>query len=214
MMKINTNVINRIRYTAYAPAYDWAAQVLDASRKKAIGKLEVKTGEKVLMVGAGTGLDLDHLPVGCHITATDITPSMVRRTRKRNIKLGHHLTAEVRDGHHTGYPDNCFDVVILHLILAVIPNPVQALCEAERVLKPGGRISVYDKFVPRNQKPSFVRRFFNLFTNLLFSNITRSFELLVSHTSLEVVSDENADLGGAFRIILLKKSEQNERIES
>jgi phosphatidylethanolamine/phosphatidyl-N-methylethanolamine N-methyltransferase len=206
MMNVNTNTINRIRYTAYAPAYDFAASVLEASRKRAIEQLNVRSGQTVLIVGAGTGLDLEYLPFGCHITTTDITPSMVRRILKRNERLKHNLVAEVGDGHHTGYPDNSFDVVVLHLILAVIPNPVQAICEAERVVKPGGLISVYDKFVPKNRKASLLRRFFNLFTNLFFSNITRSFERLLEQTSLEVVHDEKADLGGTFRIILLKKT--------
>ena len=205
MMKVNTNRLNKIRYTLYAPIYDWAAKILESSREKAIRQLAVKATDKVLIVGAGTGMDLNYLPKGCTITATDITPAMVHQITIRNKSLGHRLNAMVMDGQQLALPDESFDVVILHLILAVIPDPVKTIKEAERVLKRGGKISVFDKFVPANREPSLQRKFFNLFTNFFFSNITRSFEKIVAHTRLKVVSDQPADLGGLFRIILLRK---------
>ena len=204
-MAVNTNQLNIFRYTLYEPIYDWAAKILDRSRKRSIQQLNVQPLEKVLIVGAGTGMDLDHLPHGCVITATDITPAMVRRINSRNLKLNHQLEAMVMDGQNLNFENVSFDKVILHLILSVIPNPIKTIREAERVLKPGGRIAIYDKFVHPNKKASNTRKFFNLFTNLFFSNITRNFETIISHTSLKIVSDQKADLGGNFRIILLEK---------
>jgi len=205
-MPYNSNRLNVIRYTLYAPAYSWSAKVLEGSRARSIEKLDVQAGEKVLIVGAGTGNDLDHLPTGCRITATDITPAMVRRIEKRNKTLNHQLEALVMDGHKHPYNNNTFDKIILHLILTVIPNPVKALQEAERLLKPGGRIVVFDKFIPNGKKASLVRKFFNLFTIVLFSSLTLNFEQILSHTRLRVVSDDKADLKGYFRIILLEKA--------
>jgi phosphatidylethanolamine/phosphatidyl-N-methylethanolamine N-methyltransferase len=204
-MKVNTNRLNKFRYTLYAPGYDLVARLLNRSRQRSITLLDVQSGEKVLIVGAGTGLDLLCMPVGCEIFATDITPAMVRSVEKRNKNFGHNLHTSVMDGQKLIFPENMFDKVILHLILAVIPDPVQTLREAERVLKPGGRIAVYDKFVPQGVSPSRLRRFANLFTNLLFSNITRNAESIIAATDLQVVHDETADLGGMFRIILLEK---------
>lgn len=204
-LQLNTNRLNIFRYSLYAPAYDWAASILNHSRKHSLEQLQVKKGDKVLMVGAGTGMDLYYLPVGCELVATDITPAMVRRIKKKNEHLQHDLQALVMDGQQLEYPDEHFDKIILHLILSVIPDPVKTIREAERVLKPGGRITVYDKFVRPLQRASLLRRFFNLFTSVLFSNITCRFETIISHTSLKVLSDHKADLGGNFRIILLEK---------
>lgn len=203
-MKINTNTWNRIRYTLYAPGYDLAGKIFDSSRKKAISKLGIKEGDKVLIVGAGTGLDLEFMPSGCHITATDITPSMVEYTRKRNEKLNLNLTAMVMDGQKLQFPDNTFDKVILHLILAVIPEPHACIREAERVLKAGGNISVFDKFVPQGKQVSWVRKLLNPVATFFFTDVTRSFETIVSHTGLTIKTD-TTEFKGLFRSIILEK---------
>ena len=204
-MKINTNLLNKLRYTLYAPAYNWPAKLLDTSRKKAIAQLNPLSGEKILIVGGGTGMDLDYLPLGCIITATDITPAMIRQIEKRNRRLKHQLKVQVMDGQRLSFENETFDKIILHLIVSVIPDPILTVLETERVLKPGGKISVYDKFVHKNNQPSLLRKTLNLFTNLFFSDITRSFEQIVTQTQLKVISDEPADFGGNFRIILLEK---------
>jgi ubiquinone/menaquinone biosynthesis C-methylase UbiE len=204
-MPYNSNRLNVIRYSLYAPTYSWSARVLEQSRKISLETLGVQPGEKVLIIGAGTGNDLDHLPAGSQITATDITPAMVKRIKKRNSKLNHQLETLVMDGQNLHFEKETFDKVILHLILTVIPNPAKALKETERLLKPGGRVVVFDKFIPNGKKASLVRRFFNFFTSFLFSSLTLNFENILTHTKLKVISDKKANLDGYFRIILLEK---------
>lgn len=189
----------------YAPAYDRAASVLESSRKLSIDGLNVQKGQNILIVGAGTGMDLNYLPKGCKIIATDITTAMVKRIKTRNEKLGHNLEAMVMDGQKLEFADKTFDIVILHLILAVIPDPYKTIIEAERVLKPGGQIAVFDKFIAQDQQPSIIRKILNLFTYFFFSNINRKFEDLLAVTQLTRIKDQKANLGGLFRIILLKK---------
>ena len=111
----------------------------------------------------------------------------------------------VMDGQSLDFENESFDKVILHLIIAVIPDPIVCIKEAERVLKPGGQIALFDKFVPKGQKVSLLRRATNGLTNLLFSDITRSFESIVSQTNLVALTDEDAGFNGNFRIILLEK---------
>jgi len=204
-MSINTNRWNRIRYTLYAPIYDLIAGYFKASRKKSIEALHIQTGERILIVGAGTGLDLEFFPQECEIVATDITPAMIERLKKRNSHLKRNVDAKVMDGQNLEFPDGSFDKVILHLILAVIPDPIACIKEAERVLQSGGQITVFDKFVKKDLKASIFRKFINLFTASLFSDITRSIESIVQETDLTIVTDEDANFYGNFRILLLKK---------
>jgi ubiquinone/menaquinone biosynthesis C-methylase UbiE len=89
--------------------------------------------------------------------------------------------------------------------LAVIPNPNKCILEAERVLKHGGQIAVFDKFLPKNRELSSIRKITNIFSNLFFSDITRSFESIVGITKLTLLSDKNAGFKGNFRIIKLTK---------
>jgi len=204
-MKINTNTWNKIRYTLYTPGYDLVANLLKGSRKKAIEALNIKEGSRILIIGAGTGLDLEFLPINCEILATDITPSMVARIKRRNKSLKRNVEARVMDGQSLEFQDESFDIIILHLILAVIPDSVKCIKESERVLKPGGQISIYDKFVPKNMKVSLTRKIANLFTNLIASDITRDFETILDNSELKILSDIDADFNGYFRIIKLTK---------
>jgi len=206
-MKVNTNNWNIIRYTLYTPGYNLIARLFNESRKKSIDSLELTPGDNVLIIGAGTGLDLEFIPKYCKVTATDITPSMVERIRKNTLKESDDVQAIVMDGHCLRFHDSSFDAIVLHLILAVIPDPVMCLQEAERVLKTGGKITVFDKFLPNERKVSRLRRVANVFTNILFSDITRDFESIVQKSGLTVLSDVDADFGGNFRIIKLTKNQ-------
>jgi len=204
-MKINTNRWNKIRYTLYTPGYDKLANYFRESRKKSIDSLNIQPGDKILIVGAGTGLDLEFLPPNCEIIATDITPSMIEEIKKRNKTYNLIVQASVMDGQKLAFEDNTFDKIILHLILAVIPNPIACMKESERVLKPGGQIAVFDKFVPKGGKISNLRKFANVFSNVLFTDLTRHFEPIVEQTELAVTADLGADFHGNFRLIKLIK---------
>ncbi len=202
-MKINTNHWNKIRYTFYTPIYNVISTLFRNSRLKSIQSLNLKENDKVLLVGAGTGLDLPYLPEYCKIVATDITPSMIayidRNSKNKNLKT------MVMDGQVLTFPDHTFDAIILHLILAVIPDPIACILECERVLKPNGAIVVFDKFVPSNKEITLLRKFVNIFSSFLFSDITRNFESILSQTQLTLASDLPADFNGNFRLIKLTK---------
>ncbi len=205
MTKLNAVSWNRVRYTIYAPIYNWAVKFANNSRKNSIASLNLDGTESILIVGAGTGLDLDYIPSSCKITATDITPAMVHKIQQRAELLNKDVKSEVMDGQKLFYDDKTFDIVILHLILAVIPDPIACINEVERVLKPEGKIAVYDKFVKTGLSISLLRKIINSITSILATDITRSLESIIENTSLKVVSDVSADFGGNFRRIILKK---------
>jgi hypothetical protein len=66
---------------------------------------------------------------------------------------------------------------------------------------------VMDKFLGATARPSWPRRLANLAAGVLFTEINRRFEHILSEAQapLEVVSDEPAAGGGLFRIIVLRK---------
>lgn len=203
-MRINTNRWNRIRYRLIAPLYDRIVR-FGATRKRSIALLGLESGERVLISGAGTGADLPYIPDGVEVVAVDLTPAMVERTRARAERLGRPVLAEVMDAQALDLPAESFDAVILHLIVAVAPDGRKVVAEAARVLRPGGRAVIFDKFAPEGRRPSLIRRIANLFANVVATDITRQLEPLVQGTGLEIVHRESAVRGGLFEIALLRK---------
>ncbi|WP_434656299.1 class I SAM-dependent methyltransferase [Chromobacterium violaceum] len=196
---------NRWRYDLYAPVYDKVAQGFARHRRRAIGLLNPQPDERVLLVGAGTGLDLDFLVRCRRVAAIDIAPAMLARLRERAGTLGMEVDARVMDGQRLDFPDGSFDAVALHLVLAVIPDPRACLLEVERVLKPGGRVVVFDKFLADGKRPPLWRRAGNALARAVATDINRRLGDIVAVTKLQPFHDEDAGFGGFLRIVLLRK---------
>jgi phosphatidylethanolamine/phosphatidyl-N-methylethanolamine N-methyltransferase len=197
---------NRVRYTAYAPAYDLAVAHLplfQRGRRRSLALADFRRGERVLMVAGGTGLDLAYLPDGIDVIATDVTPAMVTRMAMRAQALREagrdlQVRTQVMDAARLTLPDESVDGVILHLALAVVPDPVAAIREAARVLRPGGRIAVFDKFLPDGERPSLRRRIAAVVMRLVATDLNRQLGPLLKAAGLRVVASEAIGLGGMF----------------
>ena len=193
---------NRTRYQLYAPIYDAVARPLERGRKRAVGRLDLKSGYRVLILGVGTGSDLDYLPGDVEVTAVDAAPAMVRRTRERAGALGREVDVRLGDAQALSFGDNTFDAVLLHLILSVVPDPQAVAKESARVLAPGGQVSIYDKFVPEDKGPSLARRALNPVARFLFSDLTRRLDPMLAQAGLEVAGIRESALGGLYTIAL------------
>jgi phosphatidylethanolamine/phosphatidyl-N-methylethanolamine N-methyltransferase len=192
------------RYAIWSPVYDLVVRPFAPARRRAIDLLNLQRGERVLIPGVGTGADLPLIPPGVDVTGTDLTPAMLRRARAHE-RPG--VALRVMDAAALDFPDGSFDVVILNLILAVMAEPVRGLSEAARVLRPGGRMVVFDKFLADDATASLARRASNVVTSFLFTDINRRFGdiLEAGGSGLEVLRQEEAGLHGLYRIVLLRK---------
>jgi ubiquinone/menaquinone biosynthesis C-methylase UbiE len=198
---------NRLRYTVWAPAYDAVvgAAGFNTARQLSIDRLRLASGDRVLIVGAGTGLDLDLLPPNVDVTAIDVTPAMLKHLERRAGVMGRSVTARIMDARQLAFPDSSFDAVVMHLILAVMPQPERDLREAVRVLTPRGRIAVFDKFLRDEERPSLKRRLLNAIAKPLFSDLNRRFGPLIAGTRLVIEHDEAVAFGGTYRVVTLVK---------
>jgi ubiquinone/menaquinone biosynthesis C-methylase UbiE len=191
-----------IRYTAWAPIYDRVAG-FGRSRGRSLGLLNIEPGERVLLIGAGTGADLPYIDAAADVTAVDVTPAMLSRLRRRAEALGRQVDARVGDAQSLEFAPNIFDAVVLHLIVAVADDGAAVVREAARVLKPGGRAVIFDKFA--RGRLGLLRRILNLATRALFSDINRRLGPMLEGSGLEVVHRESAAFRGQYDIVLLRK---------
>jgi ubiquinone/menaquinone biosynthesis C-methylase UbiE len=198
------NPVLRMSYNLAAPLYDVLVErPMQEARKKSLCALSADECKHVLISGVGTGLDLPWLPIQHHYTALDFSQAMLARARPRGEKLK--VDFVLGDSMALPFTDALFDHVVLHLILAVVPEPHRCLGEAARVLKPGGTIILFDKFLRPSQRAS-LRRLFNIITRRIATNLNVVFEEVQSTVSeLEVVSDVPMLANGWFRGIVLRK---------
>ena len=193
----------RHSYTLIAPFYDAAiARATEAARARSLAALPAEAGN-VLLAGVGTGLDLPHLPLQHRYVGLDLTHAMLRRALPRAGQID--FTPVQGDAQRLPFADATFDSAVLHLILAVVPEPAHCFAEIARVVKPGGQVIVFDKFLRRGQ-PAPMRRLINPLLRRVATRLDVVFEdLLPVAPGLALEHDQPALVGGWFRLIRLRK---------
>ncbi len=202
-----TNAWNKFIYRLWSPVYDplFDRFFVRGARKRSIGVLNLQQGERVLIPGVGTGVDLTLLPVGVRALGIDLSPDMLAQARRKLPLPGREIELREGDAQAQQVEPASFDAAILHLVLSVVPNGAACFREAMRALRPGGRAVIFDKFAPEAGKLTIGRRLFNIPAMLIGTDITRRLSDLAAGTSIRCLRDEPALLGGVYRIVLLEK---------
>jgi len=208
-----TNRWNRIIYSLWAPVYDRTVnRFFTPGRKRAMEMLALQPGERVLIVGVGTGTDLPLIPEGVEAVGIDLSPAMLARAQARLPLPGREVTLIQGDAQQLQVEEGRFDAVLFNLILSVIPDGAACLRENLRALKPGGRAVIFDKFLPDDGKLSLGRRLLNLGSTFFGTDITRRFNHLADGCHIAILKNEPSLAGGAYRVILVRSLEnKNER---
>jgi phosphatidylethanolamine/phosphatidyl-N-methylethanolamine N-methyltransferase len=196
-----SNAWIRFRYSFWAPHYDRVTR-FPRERRRSIELLALRPGERLLIIGCGTGADLPFVPLEVQVLATDLTPAMIRQA-EAHARPG--IEYRVMDGMALDLPDRGFDAAILHMVLEVIPDPVRCLAEAARVLRPGGRLAVFDKFLPEDASVGPLRRAGLALLDFVFTSTNRRMGEILARSGAPFAIERDEPSVAAYRHLLLRR---------
>ena len=136
---------NPDNWSAIADAYQHSFEGLTTRfAADALRRLDLKPGERVIDVAAGTGaFSLLAAHAGADVLATDFAPGMVARLRERIAATRlTGISAEVMDGQALAVPDAWFDASASILGLIFFPDIPRGISELRRVLRSNGRTAI------------------------------------------------------------------------
>ena len=108
---------------------------------------------RVLFVAVGTGVDIPHFPPSLEIVAVDISKEMLRRAEARRAKYVGNLQLVEADAMNLAFPEASFDTVATSCTYCSVPDPMRGLRDLYRVLRPGGRLLMFEHV--RSRTPIF-----------------------------------------------------------
>jgi phosphatidylethanolamine/phosphatidyl-N-methylethanolamine N-methyltransferase len=144
---VGNALIDRV-YAKLTPFYDILfGPILQPGRVKAMTRMQLRPGDRVLEVGAGTGINAPLSPRNCEVTAIDLSAPMLDRARERVRRHGlRNIRLFEMDAAHLTFADNSFDSVYAPYTISVVPDPVRVALEMKRACRPGGRIVILNHF--------------------------------------------------------------------
>lgn len=122
---------------------------------------------KVLHIGVGTGMEIINFPPGLNITGIDLSPKMLERALWRANQYQGKINFSLMNAESLAFPDNTFDTIVTVCVFCTVPHPVQGLQECHRVLKPNGKILMFEHVMSKNYIYGLSLKFMSLFTERL-----------------------------------------------
>ena len=194
-------------YEKLASVYDFTfGPTLHAGRLRAIQRMGIRPGDRVLEVGVGTAINAGLYPRDCIVTGIDLSDSMLEKARERvarkrirNMRLLEMDAADLR------FADGAFDIVYAPYLISVVPDPITVAREMGRVCRPGGRIIFLNHFRSRNPVLASIERAISPFTVHIGFKSDLDLPAFLAQADLEPVSIEKVNIPRIWSLVTCVK---------
>ncbi len=137
----------KTRFEALSPEErDEALAALEAVRERVLDRAQLREGDTVLDVGTGTGLlvfgALDRIGADGGVIALDVSVDCLEELRAACEDP--RVAYLVGDAEVLPLPNDSVDVVTTRSVLIYVREKAEAAREFFRVLRPGGRVSIFE----------------------------------------------------------------------
>lgn len=156
VLKIIVRIADRFGYAVPCPASLLGWMLDNPIRRRytrpVLDRVGIRPGDVVLELGSGTGVftvaAAQRIGPQGRFVAVDIQPEMIKRVEQRVRTAGlANVETHTADAYHLPLADGSVDRAFLISVLEEIPDPVRALAELSRVLKPEGILSITAEFM-------------------------------------------------------------------
>ena len=152
------SVLDAVFARVYDPMMSKVEQKrLAEHRRQLLGSL---SGD-VLEVGAGTGLNLGAYPDGiATLTLTEPAAQMMKRLQDKMAEERPDAEVILAPAERLPFDDASFDAVVSTLVLCSVTDVDAALAEMRRVLRPGGRLALFEHVISDDARTARMQRVF------------------------------------------------------
>jgi len=194
-------------YEKLASVYDLAfGPTLQPGRLRALKRMGIGDGERVLEVGVGTGINLPLYPKGCGVTGIDFSSSMLEKARERVSRMGRRNFRLLQmDAADLKFADHAFDIVYAPYLISVVPDPVKVAREMRRVCRPGGQIIFLNHFLSPHPMLSRVERLISPFTIHIGFKADLDLPAFLAQADLQPVSIEKVNVPRIWSLVTCVK---------
>ncbi|MGK2933024.1 MAG: class I SAM-dependent methyltransferase [Solirubrobacterales bacterium] len=149
-----------VNHPLFARFFTWFSERMEPEFGPFRSELVSGLSGRVLEVGAGNGMNFGHYGGGV-IELVALEPEAYMREKAAESAVNASPVITIVDGSATDLPfeDDSFDHVVDCMVLCSVDDPVAALREANRVLKPGGELHFFEHVRGKDKHKARVQSF-------------------------------------------------------
>ena len=191
-------------YRRYAAVYDRLfGAVFEPGRLATVAAINTAPDQRILEVGVGTGLSLQHYRADASVHGVDISAEMLEKARE---KVAMHGLTQVKgllemDAEAMSFADDSFDVVVGMYVASVVGDPARMLAEMRRVCVEGGDIVLVNHFASENRLLRGFEKAISPIAGQIGFHPDFEMQTLMDLAGLELVKVQPVNMFGYWRLV-------------